>query len=303
MPRREVNILSPTEYRGKVRAKLPIFIDNLCLELSTYNRLVFCFLRNQFSPQLETVIQEVSQVETFNLFVLDYRTSGGQRPVIVKLLRGFANLWLSIVCLLILGNTIHLWHFEPFVRVEEIYALNIEKIVTTIVAFIPGIVAYRLADRLQLRRERNAKQRQERDKSPTLGEVIEAYGRLLEKLAQWEEGTIVAVDETKLPAPKDHIKAAILWALRHTREPGMVASLKVGYIELCKFQPGIGNDPIVSNLPQIPKGATREDILRAAEVIASEDNDVALKWMKVVNREHEQLVRELKTAGFWEEVM
>lgn len=61
------------------------------------------------------------------------------------------------------------------------------------------------------------------------------YGAALEAAAA--AGSIVA-DVSRLPAPKDQVKNAILYALRITSDEKMLQHLKTGFIDLAIFQAG-----------------------------------------------------------------
>lgn len=75
---------------------------------------------------------------------------------------------------------------------------------------------------------------------------MQSYGAALEAAAATKA---TVVDADRLPAPKDKIKAALLVALHATQDPRMREQLKVAYIELSSFQPGVGSSPV--NRPAI----------------------------------------------------
>ena len=126
--------------------------------------------------------------------------------------------------------------------------------------------------------------------------LIQGYGAVLEAEAATK---VVAVDASRLPAPKEEIKAAILRVLRSDEHKPMHEALKSGYIELSLFQPGVGSEPIhMLPIPDpIPDAADHDALLAVAEAI-TERADERERWMKIVNDEMHQLVSELKKAGF-----
>ena len=68
--------------------------------------------------------------------------------------------------------------------------------------------------------------------------IIQAYGKTLEMEAP-ASGCVA--DESKLPYPKDTIKKAIISGLKSTDNDQMKEHLKVGYIQLADWQPGVGS--------------------------------------------------------------
>lgn len=79
------------------------------------------------------------------------------------------------------------------------------------------------------------------------GALVRAYGAALEAAAATKS---IVVDQDRLPAPKDKIKTALLVALHTIRDPHMREQLKISYLELSTFQPGVGNAPVGSIFSQ-----------------------------------------------------
>lgn len=68
-------------------------------------------------------------------------------------------------------------------------------------------------------------------------EIIQKYGSVLENEAP-AAGCVA--DVTKLPFPKEKIREALIIGLRSNADPEMKGMLKVAYIELANWQPGVG---------------------------------------------------------------
>jgi len=78
--------------------------------------------------------------------------------MIVRLLRGFAILWSSVVGLFWLGNIIFMWYYESFGRVQELLSpFNVIYYLVVMVTLSPAIGAYMLADRLETRHRQHAR--------------------------------------------------------------------------------------------------------------------------------------------------
>jgi hypothetical protein len=80
--------------------------------------------------------------------------------------------------------------------------------------------------------------------SPSVGEVIETYGALLEKYR------FSIIDSSMLPAPKPQMKAILKTAYRETHSEQMRRHLEAGFIFLSMFQDGVGPMPIDGNLSE-----------------------------------------------------
>lgn len=120
--------------------------------------------------------------------------------------------------------------------------------------------------------------------------IINAYGKTLEHLAP-APGTVA--DESKLPFPKDHIKQAILCALKATQLPTQKQALKVAYLQLADFQSGVGGKNAGLDLSNVDVSRlTQDDLLALANNMAS-SQDVVSK----ARAESEQLATELAAAG------
>lgn len=71
--------------------------------------------------------------------------------------------------------------------------------------------------------------------------LVHAYARVLQGVSG------VAVDDARLPAPKDAIKAALLLWLSVEQDPQTRDLLKTSYLRLAIFQPGVGEAQLSLN--------------------------------------------------------
>ena len=84
-----------------------------------------------------------------------------------------------------------------------------------------------------------------KEKDLEYAEVIESYGKLLEKNPP---SPVLVYDVSKLPYPKDTIKRACLWGLENTDDISMVNALKFGYVSLANYQDNIDSDILSENI-------------------------------------------------------
>jgi hypothetical protein len=208
----------------------------------------------------------------------------------IKLLWGFAYVWFCLIGSLIVLSVGFLWCTEGFSNVQENFSpFNLVNSIVTLVSLAPGIGAYMLAKRLTERSDRRTW-----DDSTAL---VHAYGAALEATAATNS---IVVDQKHLPAPKDQIKAALLVALHTTQDPQMREHLKIGYLSLAAFHPGVGDAQVSLggiNLPPIPDPNDHEGIVALARAEA-ETAPEAERWRDISFKEHLQLAVELDRAGF-----
>jgi hypothetical protein len=70
--------------------------------------------------------------------------------MLIKVLRGFAKLWLVLAGLFIVCNLVLAWYFEGFSKVQEIMSpFNVVNFVVVLITLAPGIAAHMLAERLE----------------------------------------------------------------------------------------------------------------------------------------------------------
>lgn len=214
-----------------------------------------------------------------------------------KLLRGFAYVWFCLAGGLIFASYVAIWYTDGFGKVQEILSpFNVINFVVTIITLSPGIGAYMLAERLE-RRASESSGAAPRNTSPDFAEVeslVQSYGAALEAAAK-----ATVVDAKRLPASKEKIKSALLVALHATQDHGMREQLKVAYMELSSFQPGVGGFPVAFDLSNIPDANDPEAIRGTAQSIVERGPEVE-RWSTIASQERDQLVEELKNAGFWE---
>lgn len=159
-----------------------------------------------------------------------------------KLLRGFAYVWFCLLGGLIFVSCIAIWYTDGFGKVQEIFSpFNVVNFVVTLITLSPEIAAYMLAEKLEQRAARRSLGAAQPNTSSSLAEVkslIQTYGAALEAAAATNA---VVVDSNRVPAPKEKIKSALLVVLQATQDPKMREQLKVGYVEISMFQPGVGS--------------------------------------------------------------
>ncbi len=129
-------------------------------------------------------------------------------------------------------------------------------------------------------------------KSSDATAIIQAHGKALETSAP---AIGCVADESKLPYPKDTIKNAIIAELRSTEDKQMKDHLKVGYIQLADWQPGIGENDQGLDLSAID-GSQDTDSLASAILEQSSGLEA---WAAIVQKEQEALKQELEELGLW----
>ncbi len=107
----------------------------------------------------------------------------------------------------------------------------------------------------------------------------------------------LVIDVSRLPARKQEIKAAILEGLQRTEDPKRRGILKNAYIDLAMFQPGVGPAPIRFEPSPTPAPEGYEGVVAVASSLAERQPEIK-HWSRVVAKESEQLVQELRSAGF-----
>jgi hypothetical protein len=126
---------------------------------------------------------------------------------------------------------------------------------------------------------------------PDIGEdIVAAYCQALEESAPLP-GCVADVEE--LPYPKETIKEALRWRLQRTSDVDYRDTLKVAYVALADWQPGVGPRHRGLDLTQLPPDLSRQQRL---ERIAEQALEGAA-WSARSNAEAEQLHRELVALG------
>ena len=122
--------------------------------------------------------------------------------------------------------------------------------------------------------------------------IVQAYGKILETSAP-VPGTVA--DASKLPYPKQQIKEAIVVALCSTDDPQIKEHLKVGYIQLSDWQEGVDATNQGIDLSGLNLNQDTESLANAVldQAPGSE------KWMAIVQKEQEDLKKELQALGLW----
>ena len=134
-----------------------------------------------------------------------------------------------------------------------------------------------------------AEQSQTKD---TMSTIIQAYGKTLEMEAP---APSCVADESKLPYPKDTIKKAIIAGIKSTDSQQMKEHLKVGYIQLSDWQPGVGSTNKGLDMSTIDINQDTESLAKAvlAQSTGSEN------WTDRAQKEQETLKQELQELGLW----
>jgi hypothetical protein len=123
-------------------------------------------------------------------------------------------------------------------------------------------------------------------------EIINKFGSVLEHEAP-APGCVA--DVTKLPFPKDQIRQALIIGLRANSDPKMKEMLKVAYIELANWQPGVGS---------VDQGLDASKLNLSGDIEALADKVLAQtqrqeEWAEAVRREQASSKHELEMFGFW----
>lgn len=119
--------------------------------------------------------------------------------------------------------------------------------------------------------------------------LIQQYGRVLEQTAGQ-----VLTDASKLPAPKDRVRAALFEQIRSTRDAAVRNALCAGYLELHRFQPGAAAAMAAARGTQSRTGNTELDKLM--EVAAEITAEFPPGFAEVVAAELQQLRKDV--AGY-----
>jgi hypothetical protein len=120
-------------------------------------------------------------------------------------------------------------------------------------------------------------------------ELIHRYAVALE--AHGTSGAMVS-DISKLPAPKETLRQVLIALIPIETDPAKREWLKVGYISLAEFQPGVGDRGIALDIKDRPG----EDI-RAKATRVAEQGDVVTEWMRKSVAEGQALLQELRDKG------
>jgi hypothetical protein len=124
--------------------------------------------------------------------------------------------------------------------------------------------------------------------------IIQEYGKTLETLVP-TPGCVA--DGNKLPYPKEVIKKAIIAGLRSTENQQIREHLKVGYIPLADWQPGVGESDQGLDLSEIDMSQDTETLAKAI----LEQSSGSDKWAEITQKEQAALKQELQELGLWEE--
>jgi len=194
--------------------------------------------------------------------------------------KALGYLWLVAAGLIILIGIVGVWITEGVAEIPGLLnPFHATNWVVMMVAVVPGVSLLMLAAKL-------------REEVFDRDAIVRAYRRVLEGTAD----TLV-VDENRLPAPKHELKAAILEALQKATDPRWRGFLQNAYIDLAMFQPGVGEEPIRFDPSPTPTPDGYEAIVAVASSIAERNPEIK-HWSGIMAKESEQLLDELRSAGF-----
>jgi hypothetical protein len=117
--------------------------------------------------------------------------------------------------------------------------------------------------------------------------IIHAYSTALTSAA----GRLV-MDSSELPHPKERIKGALAFALRHTSDASMKSQLRAAYLSLADWQPGIGDVGEAVTRAVTEANLTDDVRLGAARIVRA--GAPFQRWLPIIEAERKQLVTELE---------
>jgi hypothetical protein len=126
----------------------------------------------------------------------------------------------------------------------------------------------------------------------SLQKIVQDYGACLEAS---DPAPGCVADINKLPHPKQHIKLAIVVALRLTDDPRMKEHLKFGYISLANWQAGVGEHTLGIDTTKLDLGA---DTVELAKQVAAQSKSME-KWSPLIQTEEQALKAELQQLCLW----
>ena len=126
----------------------------------------------------------------------------------------------------------------------------------------------------------------------TAEKIIQAYGAVLQTQAP-TPGCVA--DTSKLPFPKEKIKAALIIGLKATTDQQTKEMLKVGYIQLADWQEGVGETDQGLDLSKMD---LNDDPVKLAQEVVAQGSGRE-KWQPAVQAEQEKLEQELVDLGLW----
>jgi hypothetical protein len=189
-------------------------------------------------------------------------------------------LWLVMAGFILLVGIVGTWITEGVSAVPgSLSLLHVANWVVLLVAILPGLGLLLLASKLKA------------EVSGADG-LVRAYGAVLEGTAD-----ALVVDQNRLPASKQEIKSAILGALQKTEDPKRRSFLQNAYIDLAMFQTGVGKEPVRFESAPTPAPEGYEAVVAVASSLAERNPEIK-HWSAVVAKESEELIRELRSAGF-----
>jgi hypothetical protein len=117
--------------------------------------------------------------------------------------------------------------------------------------------------------------------------IVQAYGKTV------TEYSGVIADESKLPFPKAVIKQAMLMVMPFAPSIEVRKALQSSYMFLADFQPGVG-DQVIQPLPAHQQAPVDAEQMAAV----ARHLEKWLPWSRRSSAEMEQLLQELRDAGF-----
>lgn len=123
-------------------------------------------------------------------------------------------------------------------------------------------------------------------------EIIQRFCAVLEHEAP-APGCVA--DASKLPFPKDRIRQALIIGLRASSDSKMKEMLKVAFLELANWQPGVGTSDIGLDTSKLDMAGDVEALARAV-LNQTEGQE---KWQQEVKAEQAASKRQLEGLGLW----
>jgi hypothetical protein len=123
-------------------------------------------------------------------------------------------------------------------------------------------------------------------------EIVQKYGQVLETSAP-TPGCIA--DASKLPYPKNKIRKALLACLMATPSGNLREQMKVAYLLLADWQPGVGPVDVGIDLKRMSPNV---DEVAFADAVVASTKDLE-KWQSLAMNERATLKAELQQLGLW----
>jgi hypothetical protein len=122
--------------------------------------------------------------------------------------------------------------------------------------------------------------------------TIERAWDITNRFGSYMEASVVApgtvADTSELPFPKELIKQALAIVFLESRDSNFREAIRVGYLELANYQPGIG--PVRLG-PDLRKMDLSDPLQSARQFL--DESKAAEKWLAAVEAESKKLEKDL----------